>query len=295
MLERNGREPNVPVRAMLWIAAVAAGLAVAACGFPGFGAVHGTTPGASNTPGRLTIAVASDPETLDPAQVATPAAAQVVRLAVQPLVTIDKQGRLAPLLATGWDVSPDGSTYTFTLRRGVRFSDGEPLDAAAVKVSLDRLLNPRTVRAQPGTLKVIRAVRAVDAAHVAVTLEKPDPQLPQALAGVQAGIVAPNSISASRLTPPQLLRLVGTGPYVLKGRVIGRYLTLARNPTYWGPRPGFAEQLFEIVPDTAARTTLVRDGKADVAAVPSLLTTARVRGVTELPDGQLVTAEAAPI
>ena len=271
---------------------IAAGLCAVTC--------RATTsaPPAATTVARqsvtLTVAVAADPETLDPAQVSTPAAAQVVRLAVQPLLSLDQQGRVQPLLATRWDVSPDGATYTFTLRPGVRFSDGESLDASAVKVSLDRLLDHRTIRARPGPLTVIRATQAVDPTHVAVTLMKPYPQLLQALAGIVAGIVAPRSISASRLTPPQLLRLVGTGPYVLKDRVLGKRVVLARNPAYWGARPAYAEQLFEVVPDTATRTAMVKDGRADVAAAPSLVLAPNVKGVSELPDGQLLTADAAP-
>jgi peptide/nickel transport system substrate-binding protein len=284
-------------------------VAIAACGFAG-------NATAAGHPTRLTVAVGVDPETLDPAQVSTGAAAQVVRMAVEPLVALDQQGRVQPLLATRWDVAPDGAAYTFTLRAGVKFSDGEPLDAAAVEVSLDRLLDRRMVRAQPGTLKVIQAVRAIDATHVAVTLKNPYPALPQALAGVQAGIVAPKSISASRLTPPQLLRLVGTGPFVLSDRLIGRRLTLVRNATYWGPRPAYAEQLFEVVPDAAAREAMAAAGRADVTLVPSrdlpalqnhpdlrvirsgsddaVVTASRVRGVSELSDGQVVTAGAAP-
>lgn len=287
-------------------------LVVGTCG-PG---VQAQPIGSSRQADRLTVAVPIDPETLDPAAVATPAAGQVVRLVVETLVAVDQQGRVRPLLATGWDVTTDATAYTFTLRSGVRFSDGEPFDAAAVVVSFDRLLDPRIVRARPGPLTVVQAVRAMDATHVAITLERPYPQLPRALAAIQAAIVAPKSISASRLTPPQLLRLVGTGPFVLKDRVIGRHLTLERNPRYWGSRPGYAEQLFDVVPADAVREAMLTAGHADVTLVPSrdlptlskhpellvihsgsgaaAVSTTRVRGVYELPDGQLVTAEASP-
>jgi peptide/nickel transport system substrate-binding protein len=178
------------------------------------------------------------------------------------------------------------------------------------------MLNPRTVKAHLGNLTVIKTVRIIDNAHVAITLKNPYRQLPQALAGIQAGIVAPKSISRSPLTPPQLVRLVGTGPHVVKDRVIGRHVHIVRNESYCGPKPTYAEQLCQVVPEAATREAMLLAGRAEVATVPvqdlpalvshsgfrvilrgqsdAVVTSSRVSGAYALPDGQLVTAEAVP-
>ncbi|HSR22218.1 MAG TPA: ABC transporter substrate-binding protein, partial [Candidatus Eisenbacteria bacterium] len=109
--------------ALLRRALVAAlGLALLACGTggqqqAGSGPRHGDV---------LRTAIGIDPDTLDPAAQTTTTAAQIVDMMAETLVTIDEKGALKPLLATKWDQSGDGLSWTFTLRQGVKFSDGTP-------------------------------------------------------------------------------------------------------------------------------------------------------------------------
>src|SRR5438309_11153057 len=144
-------------------------LGVAACG----GGSTAQTGGGPKQGGTLTTAIGIDADTLDPAAQTTTTVSQIVRMMTEPLVALDQQGTVQPLLATKWQGSADGLTYTFTLRQGVSFSDGEPLNAQAVKFSIDRLLSPTTLRAQPSVLRVIKQTRALDDSHVEFDLAAP--------------------------------------------------------------------------------------------------------------------------
>ena len=111
--------------------AVAAGLLV--------GAALGAGPARAAT---FRIAVGIDPDTMDPVQTTTTTVGNLVDYTVETLTTIDEAGRILPLLAEGWTVSADGRQYTFKLHPGVRFHDGSPFDAKAVKWNFDRLIDP---------------------------------------------------------------------------------------------------------------------------------------------------------
>ncbi|CAG0983071.1 partial Glutathione-binding protein GsiB, partial [Anaerolineae bacterium] len=97
-------------------------------------------PAAAATNFRIAIGV--DMDTLDPVQLTTTTVANVLDYMAETLTTIDQNGKLLPQLAKSWDISADGLTYTFKLQEGVKFHDGQTLNAAAVKANLDRLLDP---------------------------------------------------------------------------------------------------------------------------------------------------------
>ena len=86
------------------------------------------------------VAIGIDPDNLDPVQVTTTTVGNMIDYVVETLLTIDEHGRFVPLLAESWTVSSDGLRYTFKLRPGVRFHDGTPFDAQAVKWNFDRLM-----------------------------------------------------------------------------------------------------------------------------------------------------------
>src|SRR5262249_35041585 len=133
-------------------------LTVAACGTGGgqqttSGPKHGDT---------LKVAIGIDPDTLDPAQQTTTTIGQIVDMIAETLVTIDEKGVLQPLLATRWEGSSDGLSWTFTLQQNVKFHDGTPFNAQAVKFSIDRLLSPNTLRSQPNVLGGKTGIDRVD-------------------------------------------------------------------------------------------------------------------------------------
>lgn len=244
---------------------VAVGLFAAACGGNSNG---GSSASGAKHGGTLTAAIGIDPDTLDPAAQTTTTSEQVVDMMAETLVGLDKDGKVVPLLATSWTAASDGMSYTFTLRSGVKFSDGTDFNAQAVKTSLDRLNSPDTFKAQPGVLKAIGSVDAVDATHVKITMKSQLAAFVQAMTQTTAAIISPASLNVAPNTPKQVQQPVGTGPYKFKERVNGDHITMVRNDSYWGTKPSYDSQVYKIVPDATSREALVKAGQADVIMLP---------------------------
>lgn len=252
------------MRARDVIALGATALLLAACG----GGNNTQTSSGPKQGDTLTTAIGIDADTLDPAAQTTTTVSQMVRMMAEPLVDVDQKGNTVPLLATKWQASSDGLSYTFTLRQGVKFSDGEPFNAQAVKFSIDRLLSPATFKAQPQVLAAIKQTEVIDDTHVKFDLKTPFAPFVAAMAETQASIIAPGSVNQAPNTPAQIVQPVGTGPYVFKERLKGDHITMTRNPDYWGKKPSYQTQVYKVVPDAAARESLVKAGQADVAYLP---------------------------
>ncbi len=245
-----------------------AGLVIAACGT---GSTSSNTSAGPKHGDKLTIAVGIDPDTLDPAAQTTTTASQVVDMMAEPLVNIDEKGVVKPLLATKWDQSADGLSWTFTLRSGVKFSDGTPFNAQAVKFSIDRLINSKTQATQPGVLggkSGIQSVDVVDDANVKFTLGSRFAPFAAAMTQTNAAIISPASASVAPNTPTHVVQPVGTGPYKFKDRQAGDHITLEANKDYWGQKPNYDTQVLKVVPDATSRESLIRAGQADVIALP---------------------------
>lgn len=243
-------------------------LAVAACGTGGGGQQTTSGPKHGDT---LKVAIGIDPDTLDPAAQTTTTASQIVDMMAETLVTIDDKGGLKPLLATKWDPSSDGLSYTFTLRQNVKFSDGTPFNALAVKFSIDRLLSPNTFRAQPGILggkTGIDRVDVVDDSHVKFTLKTKLAPFVAALTQTQSAIISPASVNVAPNKPDLITQPVGTGPYKFGERLAADHITLTANKDYWGTKANYDTQVYKIVPEPATREALVKSGGADVIVLP---------------------------
>lgn len=243
-------------------------LSVSACTTTSSPTSGSTGSGAGASASTLTVAIGTDIDSLDPAAQATTAVMQQVAMMVETLTRIDTNGQPKPLLATSWKVSSDGRSYTFTIRSGVKFSDGTPLTAAAVKWSLDRINSPKTYKADPNVFTVIKSVDTVGANQVRINLQKAFPALPAALSLPIAGITSPTAASKAPNTLAQIKQPVGTGPYVFSSEAAGDHLTMKANPNYWGPKPTYAEQTYKVVPDASSRLALLQSGGADIIADP---------------------------
>lgn len=206
---------------------------------------------------EVRIGVAGVPAQMDPALLVDGAAALIGRQIYDTLVSYrDGSTDVAPALAARWTVSRDGLVWSFTLRDGVRFSDGSPLTANEVAASFHRLVAdpqqpPRAwaalLRGAPG---VVREVRAVGAKTVQFVLTQPYGPLLTALAHPGLGIARTGS------GPDGAVRLIGTGPYRVSEAAAGR-IVLEAVPAYWGG-PARAERLVfvEIAGDDQAETEL---------------------------------------
>jgi peptide/nickel transport system substrate-binding protein len=218
----------------------------------------------------MRIAIDVDPDTLDPAGQTNATVQSVVDYLVEPLVRLQPDGSLAPGLAEKWERSPDGRAYTFSLRQGVRFHDRAILDADAVKLSLDRFLNPQLkvpLRA-PFDANLVEAVVVVDPSTVRVQLKDAFRLFLQKLAGTEMGIVSPAHAHAypdSYNEEP-----AGTGPYRFKERRRGESVVLERFENYWGRKPYYPQVQFRIVPEVATRESLLLANQVDMIIQPPL-------------------------
>lgn len=177
----------------------------------------------------------------------------------------DLDGKVVPGIAEAWKYSDDRKTLTLTIRSGMKFTDGEPVDAAAVVASLDALRKGATSGA---TLTSITDQKATDASTVVVTLSRPDAALLPVLAGVSGVVGAPKALTAesSKLEP------VGSGPYTIDkaATTVGGVYTLKRNPDNWNVKAyPFETVELRVMQDATAAQNAMLAGQLDFASVTS--------------------------
>ncbi|HEX4841707.1 MAG TPA: ABC transporter substrate-binding protein, partial [bacterium] len=232
--------------------------------------LQGAPAGAQAVPKQLRIAVGIDADTLDPAGQTTTTVANMLDYFFEPLVDMDYvKNEVVPRLATQWQTSRDGLTYTFQLRQGVTFHDGTPMTAAAVKSTFDRLLDPKTkVPLRGALLAGIKTVDVVDDTTVRFAMSQPNPLLLRNLTYTTTAIISPAALAKAGdrfgLAPVG----AGTGPYTFKEWRRGESILVERTPTYWGKKPSFEEVLFQVVPDAGTRETMVLAGNVHLAMLP---------------------------
>jgi len=209
----------------------------------------------------LTLALQLEPPNLDPTSGAAVATDEVVYGNIfEGLVRVDPAGTIKPLLATHWEIAPDGLTYVFHLRGGVRFQDGTPFDAGIVKFSLERALAPGSTNVQKQALSVIRQVEVVDPRTVRLRLAQADSNLLYVLAWGDAVMVSPRSVGTLATAP------VGTGPFRFSAWRRGDAVTLVRDDAYWGQPARLRQVTFRFIADPAAALAAVRNHDVDAFA-----------------------------
>ena len=226
---------------------------------PALAATAALFSGAALAQEDITVAMQLEPPHLDPTGAAAQAIDSVVYVNVfEGLTRFLGDGSVVPLLAESWEISEDGTTYTFKLRDGVTFHDGTAMDAEDVKFSLDRARAENSANAQKALFAGIAEVAVVDPLTVEVTLSEPNGSFLFNLAWGDAVIVAPESIDDIKTTP------VGTGPYTFSEWVQGDRIELARNPDYWGDQPALASATFKFISDPTAAFAAVMAEDVDV-------------------------------
>ena len=165
-----------------------------------------------------------EPTGLDPTTASAAAIGEIVHYNVlEGLTRIAMDGSVTPLLADNWYHTPDGKTYTFTLKKGVKFSDGSPFDASAVKFSFDRArATGSTNKAKKAVFDNISSVATPDAHTVILVLNNADALMPFRLGENTAVILHPSS-AANAATKP-----VGTGPFKVDSWAKGSAVTLVK-------------------------------------------------------------------
>ena len=207
----------------------------------------------------ITIAMQLEPPHLDPTSAAAQAIDSVVYTNIfEGLTRFMGDGSVVPGLAESWEISDDGTVYTFKLREGVTFHDGTAMDAEDVKFSLDRARAEESTNAQKGLFAGITDVEVVDPQTVKVTLDGPNGMFLFNMAWGDAVIVAPESIDNIKQQP------VGTGAFTFSEWVQGDRITLTRNENYWGDAPSLEQATFKFISDPTAAFAAVMAEDVDV-------------------------------
>jgi peptide/nickel transport system substrate-binding protein/oligopeptide transport system substrate-binding protein len=217
-----------------------------------------------------------DPRSLDPALSTDVPTGRAVAYLYDGLTRFTPDARVVPGLATSWDVSPDGSVYTFHLRRGVTFTDGTPFVAPQVVRSWQRVLDPKVKGGRGWPLYPVRGakefadgkVTAIDGlsapndSTVVVTLQEPFAIFPKLLA-MPVASVAPDNIPANFGENP-----VGTGPWKLVEWKHDDYLLFAPNKSYWGGAPKADSLKARIIAEPSTAVAEFESGNVDVLQIP---------------------------
>src|SRR5215813_6218178 len=190
----------------------------------------------------LVVGMEAEPPGLDPGQALGLHTLRVTAEIFETLVaTAPDSTDVAPGLAESWTTSADGLAWTFKLRRGVRFHDGTPLDANAVKFTFDRIIDPGHPHAKSGKwtfvtgyLSSVKSVDVLDPLTVRLNLKYPTASLLALLALPNCAIVSPTAFAKAPAdfdTKP-----VGSGRYRFESWDRGTRLVLRRNDDYWGAK-----------------------------------------------------------
>jgi oligopeptide transport system substrate-binding protein len=259
--------------------------AVLACLIAGCGSPPGSAPAATPAGGGniLVRGGGPDPDSLDPQKARGFEAQSIVRDLCEGLTTLARDASVAPGSARSWEVSADGRTYTFHLREGAHWSNGDPLVAEDFVAGLQRLVDPATASAYAQYTDVIAhsgeiiagtqpvaslGVAAPDAATVVITLRAPAPYLPTLLSHPSTCPVHRPTLAAHPQGFAKPGVMVSNGAFVLSEWVQGASVLLTRNRHYWNDA---ATQLdgvkYLLIPDENAELARYRGGELQVTFV----------------------------
>lgn len=219
-------------------------------------------PGLQAQAATLRVGIQDDPDGLDPATGGTYAGRFVFAAFCDKLVDIGPDLSIVPQLATAWQWAPDGRSITFTLRSGVRFADGTPFDADAVKFNIERMKTmPDSQR--KGELAPISGVEVLSPTQVRFTLASPYVPLLANLSDRAGMMVSPTAVrkeGAGFAAHP-----VCAGPYRFAERHARDTITVEKDPGYWNAQAaGYDRIVYSYVPDSTVRLQRLRAGDLDV-------------------------------
>ena len=204
------------------------------------------------------IALTAAPATLDFTKSGGAAIPQaLIGNVYEGLVRISSQGDIEPQLATSWDLSPDRTTYTFHLRKGVHFSNGDEFTADTAKFSIDRVKSDAWTNGLKAGMKPVTRTQAVDKYTLAVTLSAPSNGWLWSMGTLIGAQMTPRGVDNLATKP------VGTGPFTVDEYKVGRFLTLSANKSYWGQQPATRHVALRYMTDSTATANALRSGDVD--------------------------------
>lgn len=226
------------------------------------------SPPAKRPPGKpaygdaLVVASIGEPSTLIPLLASDSASFDVAGEIYNGLVRYDKNLNLEGDLVRSWDVSRDGLTITFHLRKGVKWHDGEPFTSRDVLYTYRVTIDPKTPTAYADAFKQVKEAAAPDPYTFRVTYAKP---FAPALDSWTMPILPAHLLEGKDITKSDLARHpVGTGPYRFKEWIPGQRVVLEANPDYYEGRPYIGRYIYRIIPDSSTTFMELKSGGIDM-------------------------------
>jgi peptide/nickel transport system substrate-binding protein len=246
--------------------AVITSLVLAGCSSDATNANNAT--GESVKGGELTYALATAPDSLDPHRTGYVVALRVIAQIFDTLITLDENNAFQPRLATEWNVSNEGKTYTFKLRDDVKFHDGTPFNAEAVKYNFDRIVDPKTKAGNAiALIQDYESAEVIGEFEVAIHLSAPNAAFLSNVSQTLLSIVSPTA--AEQYGEEFAYNPVGTGLFKFESYKENAEIKLVKNEDYnWGPvgvenkGPSHLDRVtFKIVPEEATRVGGIQSGQ----------------------------------
>lgn len=207
-----------------------------------------------------------DVKGLDPHKVAAHTSWRIFELVYSTLVRLDSKLTVQPELAESWNVSNGDKTYTFSLRKGVKFHNGQELTSADVKYSFERILDEKTGAIARSLFTSIEKIDTPDPYIITFTLKSPAAAFLTNLANPNASIVSKGVVSGG--DPAKRENVIGTGPYKLGDWVSDNYMVLDRNPDFFiKGQPVIQSIRFNVVPTEDGILAAMRSKNADFAFI----------------------------
>ncbi|GGO32063.1 glutathione ABC transporter substrate-binding protein [Deinococcus humi] len=216
--------------------------------------------------GTVTIATTNDAPTLDPNMTFSGLAFGITNHIYDSLLAREEDGSIKPRLATSWK-RINATTWRFELRKNVKFQDGTPFNAAAVKFSVERLIAPESKAPGGYVLNMIKTIKVIDDDTIEFVTADPFAPLLAHLTHPVTAIVSPGAVKAGGKDFAR--NPVGTGPFKFSKWNTGNQIELVANPNYWGGKVGIQKLVFRIIPDVSTQVVELKTGRVDlITTVP---------------------------
>ncbi len=213
--------------------------------------------------GTLTMAISNKMKMMNPLVRTSSVEKRIRDLMFEPLLALDLKGKVQPNLAESWEVSKDGKTYTFRLRKGVKFHNGQEVTAEDAKFAIDYTLNPRNGAYGIKDLNQVEGAKAVDRHTLKIFLKNPTPVFPILLSSIRSFSVIPKGSLEEGMRKPVKFP-AGTGPFKFMEWKPGRRIVFDRFDDYWGQKAYVDRVILRVIGNSTVRFTALRAGDVDV-------------------------------